>query len=348
MLVSVIITNYNYEKYIVEAIESVLNQTYKNFELIIVDDGSKDQSRRIIQPYQLQYPNKIKLILQENGGQGSAFNAGFDASTGEIIAFLDADDYWYENKLEKIVEYHKSHAGVQHNLLINNQQKFTLLEDKVAKQKKGLELYGFLGTIPTSGLSFRKECLEEVFPIPEKEYKICADLYVKIMFLNNYDIFSIDSPLGCYRYHGQNHWFSSQASSLEYNKITLDKLNEQREKQGRTIIRRNNEAEAIGFFMLDSLHLEKDGRYVMYGMGEIAKVFFVSLKDSINIVSFSGSHIDDQEINFLGKPTWSLEYLINNSSEYDKVIISSSQVQEILQYLQESGIHKEKILVPRL
>jgi len=347
-LVSVIITNFNYEQYLPEAIDSVLNQTYQYFEIIVVDDGSNDNSVGLIQKFEALYPSKIKGIYKKNGGQASAFNRGFECAQGNIIAFLDADDYWYENKLEKIVEYHKNYAGIQHNLLINNQLKFALLEDKVAKQKKGLELFGFLGTIPTSGLSFQKEYLKEIFPIPEKEYKICADLYVKTMFLNNHDIFSIDNPLGCYRSHGQNHWFSSQASSLEYNKITLDKLNKQREKQGRTIIRRNNDAEAIGFFMLNSLQLEKDKRHVIYGMGEMAKVFFESLKDSINIVSFSGSYIEDKEINFLGKPAWPLEYLINNSSEYDKVIISSSHVSEILKYLEESGIDKEKILVPKL
>ncbi|WP_354471619.1 glycosyltransferase family 2 protein [Lysinibacillus parviboronicapiens] len=341
-------TNYNYEKYIVEAIESVMNQTYKHFELIIVDDGSTDQSREFIQHYQSQYPNEIKLIFQENGGQGSAFNAGFEAATGEIIAFLDADDYWYENKLEKIVEYHKNHAGIQHNLLINNQWKFALLEDQVAKQKKGLELYGFLGTIPTSGLSFKKEYLKEIFPIPEKEYKICADLYVKVMFLNNHEIFSIDSPLGCYRSHGKNHWFTSQASSLEYNKITLDKLNEEREKQGRATVQRNSEAEAIGYFMLDSMEFEGNKRYVLYGMGELAKVFYTELKSYIDIVCFSGSFVKNERENYLGLPVKSLEYLINNSDEYDKIIISSSQVSEILQYLQENGIYEEEILAPKL
>lgn len=347
-LVSVIITNYNYEQYLPEAIDSVLNQTYQYFEIIVVDDGSTDNSVELIKKYETRYAGKIKGIYKENGGQASAFNKAFEYVTGEIIALLDADDYWYENKLEKIVEYHKEYAGIQHNLLINNQQKFALLEDKVAKQKMGLELFGFLGTIPTSGLSFKTEYLKGILPIPEKEYKICADLYIKIMFLNNYDIFSIDSPLGCYRSHGQNHWFSSQASSLEYNKITLDKLNELRNKQGRTLIRKNNDAEAIGLFMLESLHFEKDGRYVVYGMGEMAKVFFANLKDNINIVSFSGSHISDKEMYFLEKPIWSVEYLIKNSSEYDKVIISSSQVSEILQYLEERGIDKGKILIPRL
>ena len=93
-LVSVIIGNYNYGRFISEAIESALNQTYKNFELIVVDDGSTDNSREIIE----SYGDKLTAIFQENGGQGRAFNAGFAVSKGEIICFLDSDDYYYPEK----------------------------------------------------------------------------------------------------------------------------------------------------------------------------------------------------------------------------------------------------------
>ena len=98
-LVSVIIGNYNYDYFLPEAINSVLQQTYRNFELIVVDDGSTDNSREVIE----SYGEKIIAVFQPNGGQGAAFNVGINRAKGEIVCFLDADDYYYPDKLRKIV-----------------------------------------------------------------------------------------------------------------------------------------------------------------------------------------------------------------------------------------------------
>jgi glycosyltransferase involved in cell wall biosynthesis len=97
--VSVIIPNHNYLEFLPSAIESVLNQTYKNLELIVVDNGSTDGSQAFLRTLK-----GVKLILQENRGQADARNVGVEASDGFYIAFLDADDYWREDKIEKQVE----------------------------------------------------------------------------------------------------------------------------------------------------------------------------------------------------------------------------------------------------
>jgi glycosyltransferase involved in cell wall biosynthesis len=97
--VSVIISNYNYACYLAQAIESVLNQTYQNFELIVVDDGSTDNSYKVLESYK----DRLTAIFQDNAGQGEAFNAGVAQSQGEIICFLDADDYFHKDKLAKVV-----------------------------------------------------------------------------------------------------------------------------------------------------------------------------------------------------------------------------------------------------
>ena len=96
-MISVIINNYNYEKFIQEAIESVVNQSYKDYELIIVDDGSTDNSREIIERYSFKYSN-IFPIFKKNGGQASCFNIGYKKAKGDIIAFLDSDDVWKKEK----------------------------------------------------------------------------------------------------------------------------------------------------------------------------------------------------------------------------------------------------------
>lgn len=98
-IVSVIIPNYNYGHFVAQAIESVLNQTYENIELIVVNNGSTDESLAVLQMFE----KDIVLIDQPNLGQSGARNAGLRRATGDLIAFLDADDIWEPSKLEKQV-----------------------------------------------------------------------------------------------------------------------------------------------------------------------------------------------------------------------------------------------------
>jgi len=98
-LVSVIINNYNYGRYLGQAIDSVLTQTYPNIEVIVVDDGSTDGSQEIIK----SYGDKIISVLKANGGHASTFNAGFAVSKGDIICLLDSDDMFFSTKVAEIV-----------------------------------------------------------------------------------------------------------------------------------------------------------------------------------------------------------------------------------------------------
>lgn len=106
LLVSVIIPNYNYGRFLKTSIESVLRQTYKEIELIVVDNLSTDESREILSAY----PMISKIYNSENIGQAASRNRGIHAARGVLIAFLDADDYWEETKLEKQVEIYNKGA----------------------------------------------------------------------------------------------------------------------------------------------------------------------------------------------------------------------------------------------
>lgn len=104
-LVSIITPIYNGEKYIKECIESVLNQSYKNIEMIIVDDGSTDNSKEIIEKY-MKDNSLIKYIkCNENKGISAARNRGIENAKGRFIAFLDADDLFYKDKIKKQMDF---------------------------------------------------------------------------------------------------------------------------------------------------------------------------------------------------------------------------------------------------
>jgi len=98
-LVSIIMPAYNAEKYIGDSIKSVLAQTYSNWELIVVDDGSTDSTAAVVQEFAAR-DSRIKYIFQENGRLGKARNTGIRNAAGSLIAFLDSDDLWVETKLE--------------------------------------------------------------------------------------------------------------------------------------------------------------------------------------------------------------------------------------------------------
>jgi glycosyltransferase involved in cell wall biosynthesis len=108
-LVSVIIPVYQVENYIEEAVRSVIKQTYKHLEILIVDDGSPDKSREICQQFQ---DNRITIITQENQGVSAARNQGIRQSQGEFLAFLDGDDLWLPQKLELHVKYLEEFSDV--------------------------------------------------------------------------------------------------------------------------------------------------------------------------------------------------------------------------------------------
>ena len=109
MKVSIITATYNHEKFIAKCIESVLRQTYPNWEQIIVDDGSTDNTESIVREYAAK-DSRIKYIRKEHEGimnLKNSYNLALDNSTGDLIAILEGDDYWPDYKLEVQVPYFK-------------------------------------------------------------------------------------------------------------------------------------------------------------------------------------------------------------------------------------------------
>ena len=111
-IISVIIPVYNVEKYIVQCLESVLNQSYKELEVILIDDGSTDRSGEICDFY-AKKDGRVRVIHQENGGAARAKNAGLRIATGKYLSFVDSDDYLANNAYGYMVEQIKKY---QHKL----------------------------------------------------------------------------------------------------------------------------------------------------------------------------------------------------------------------------------------
>jgi glycosyltransferase involved in cell wall biosynthesis len=221
-LVSVLTGNYNYASFLGEAIESVQQQTYTNFEMIVCDDGSTDESCHVVEKYAQRDP-RVRLITQQNSGQASAWNTAYRESRGEIICFLDADDRYLPEKLEVIVRAFQSKLGsgfVGHRMhRIDALGHRNGVVPSTADPPSGW--YGSFvlrtGTSPPamafgSALCLRREVSQQIFPLPES-LRICADEAVTTLGPLITPLIGIDAALAEYRYHGANSWNSPRLSS---------------------------------------------------------------------------------------------------------------------------------------
>jgi glycosyltransferase involved in cell wall biosynthesis len=161
--VSVIIPTYNCQDYLIEAIESVLSQTDCDFELIVIDDGSTDQTRTVLQPYH----NRLRYIYQPNQGVATARNHGIRQSRGDLIAFLDADDYFLPNKLAAQVARFEAEPdlGIVHSGWLRvNAEGQALKEIKPWEYVPELNLENWLKWKPVlpSAMMFRRHWLQSV------------------------------------------------------------------------------------------------------------------------------------------------------------------------------------------
>lgn len=207
--VSVIMPAYNVENYIEASIESVLNQTYNNWELIIIDDGSTDKTAEICKRY-ADLDDRIIYLYQENSKQAKARNNGIGIAKGDIIAFLDADDLWLPNKLELSLLYFDTNKfdliftdayfGNNSDLEVANQnlKKMNIPESEYFGNNAIADFIKF-NRIPILTVLLKKKCVEEVnffdeSCVPAEDY----DLWLRLL-KKGYKFQSISIPLSIYR-----------------------------------------------------------------------------------------------------------------------------------------------------
>ena len=218
MLVSVLINNYNYGRYLGEAIDSALGQTYPHVEVVVVDDGSTDDSRSVID----RYGKRIISVLKFNGGQASAVNAGFAASSGEVICWLDADDVFVSDKVQRILEFLDSRDLRARDVLIAHPvrivdaagrpsgDRFDPLPHRYGENyyeyAKRYRTVPYVASMP-SGVAVTRSLAAKVCPLPEDFPSGADNFFVRACALLG-EAHTLDRTLALYRAHGCNHWYT--------------------------------------------------------------------------------------------------------------------------------------------
>lgn len=204
-MVSVIIVVYNGEKYIEQAIKSVLNQTYTNVELIVVDDGSTDNTAQIIRKYE-----NIKYIYQKNKGQGAARNLGLANAIGDYIAYLDADDLYEPNKIEEQIKILKEENDID---IVYNDLKvvddklnylYTLKSEGIYDKREDL-LANIIYRQVVQGpvcIMLRRKCIEDIKWNENLLYAFDYDYIINLCF--KYRFKYLEKTLYIYRRHENN------------------------------------------------------------------------------------------------------------------------------------------------
>lgn len=228
-LVSVLMANYNYGEYIGEAIQSLINQTYPHWELIVVDDGSTDDSVEQVTQFSKREP-RIKLIQKENEGVATALNVAFDNAQGEILCLLDSDDIFFPEKLDLTVRSFLdcSDAGLSVHKVLPIGSRHNIISYPIPAEIRGgyiaaeiLANGGDAPLPPASGISVRREVAREFFPVPCHLRK-GVDSYIRFCAAMLAPVSAIDRPLAFYRIHQHNLTAASRYSKHKNESLIGD------------------------------------------------------------------------------------------------------------------------------
>jgi cellulose synthase/poly-beta-1,6-N-acetylglucosamine synthase-like glycosyltransferase len=218
--VTVLVDTYNHERFIEEALVSVVEQDFpaSEMEILVVDDGSTDRTPEIIR----KFAPRVRYLRKSNGGQASAFNFGIPEARGEIVAFLDADDWWARNKLARVVEAMAADPEVGivgHGIVIvhrDGSRQLELLREGFrfrANTIEGANLFrrrkSLLGT---SRMTIRRELLQRIGPVPDA-IRVQADEYLFTLSAALGNVQILEEPLTFYRMHDANGYQLSACDS---------------------------------------------------------------------------------------------------------------------------------------
>ena len=224
MKISVIIPCYNHQDYILEAVNSVLNQTHKNLELIIIDDGSSDHSLKILKKID---DSRINLISQNNKGAHAAINRGLELASGDYISILNSDDIFDENRLAfvlermlsenadfastwiEVIDCEGNKVGVKkawENMLPWEHEGHFIIDSKSDDYLTNLLFSNFIST--TSNMMFKRSIIQSGYKM--RAFRFVHDWDFALRVANEYHCINIEEPLIKYRIHNSNTINSNQ------------------------------------------------------------------------------------------------------------------------------------------
>jgi glycosyltransferase involved in cell wall biosynthesis len=224
--VSIVIGNYNYGRFLAAAVDSALRQSYPRTEVVVVDDGSIDDSRSVI----AGYGKRIIPVLKSNGGMGSTYNAGLPHSRGEVVLFLDSDDILLPSAaVEAVNTLRETAAAKAHWPLYEVDERGDRTGGVVPRQplpegdfreatiESGPDCYP---SPPTTGNAWSRRFLESVLPLPEPDFRRHADTYLVTLAPLFGTVKLVAEPQALYRVHGRNDYACRPAS--EKNRRNLE------------------------------------------------------------------------------------------------------------------------------
>jgi len=225
--VSVIITSYNYARFIGETIQSVLDQTYLDVEVIVVDDGSTDNTPEVL----ARFGDRITCIYQRNQGKSGALNRGIDAARGRYLAFVDSDDAWLPDALERRLAVFESDpgVGVVYGRTLVMDESGTLLPYMNGAPPRYPDdtlrslLHGVF--IPFLTFMARRTCLDQAGTYFNPDFGATNDweLYLRLSRACRFHF--VDQPLARYRVHGSNWSGNSGVMAKQMARVVFQALN---------------------------------------------------------------------------------------------------------------------------
>lgn len=234
--ISVIVTAHNYGKYLPQCLDSVLKQTYSDFEIVVVNDGSSDNTSEVLESYRQMYPEIITVVTTPGYGLAKTCNIGIKKSKGEYLLRLDADDYFDENILL-----------VESNILDRNPNIHMVYADYYQINKYGeiIDFYRLsrvndevklLDRSPlAAGAMFRRECYNAIGGYKE-ELRYQEDYDFWIRFIDKFNVHNVNLPLMYYRKHGAGMSTNFEARMLARQYVKKKFVDENRERNGKKII----------------------------------------------------------------------------------------------------------------
>ncbi|MBS1811265.1 MAG: glycosyltransferase [Acidobacteria bacterium] len=217
--VSVVIPTYNSASYLIEAVESVLAQTYQDFEVLVIDDGSTDETEQIMRRYQAP----VRYIRQQNGGVSVARNRGIAESRGRYVAFLDADDIWLPHKLARQIAALRQQPHDQVCYSAFTVVDFALNPIEVRRsQRQGSALEDLLtrgNVVATPSTVLCERTLFDSVGSFDPALSQCADWDMWVRLAARTEFLYLDEPLVTYRQHSNN--MSRNAPLLEYDSVQV-------------------------------------------------------------------------------------------------------------------------------